>query len=215
MRINLDHLVFATDDLSRGENLLAERLGIAFVGGGKHEHMGTHNRVVRLQSGCYLELIAIDPTAPTPFQPRWFDLDTPQLQAQLKGFPKIVHWVARVEQAPLDLTHFADEWKIALGKPTAMQRGSLQWEITLPSDGKRPAGGALPYVIAWHSEPAPPFALPESHLHLHALHITTPNPQAVQQALQGHLAPSIEMVFHTGETRLQALVETPQGQKWL
>ncbi len=45
-------------------------LGIAPGPGGVHPFMGTHNRLLRLGPRLYLELIAIDPDAPAPAQPR-------------------------------------------------------------------------------------------------------------------------------------------------
>jgi hypothetical protein len=41
--------------------------------------MGTHNRLLKLGEGFYLELIAIDPQAPPPGRPRWFGLDRLEL----------------------------------------------------------------------------------------------------------------------------------------
>ena len=42
--------------------------------------MGTHNRLLGLGTNVYLEVIAIDTEAAPPARPRWFSLDTPEMQ---------------------------------------------------------------------------------------------------------------------------------------
>jgi len=56
-----DHLILAARDLDSGAAWLEDRLGVALAAGGRHERMGTHNRLLSLGQGFYLELIAIDP----------------------------------------------------------------------------------------------------------------------------------------------------------
>ena len=91
----IDHLVVAARTLEEGARWLEERTGVPAVPGGRHALMGTHNRLVALQGGMYLEIIAIDPQAPTPGRPRWFALDTPAMRARLEQGPALVHWVVR------------------------------------------------------------------------------------------------------------------------
>ena len=45
--------------------------------------MGTHNRVLGMAGGMYLEVIAIDPDAAA--RPRWFGLDEPAMRERLRG----------------------------------------------------------------------------------------------------------------------------------
>ncbi|MGZ6164169.1 MAG: VOC family protein, partial [Myxococcaceae bacterium] len=52
----LDHLVVAGETLDTSG--LDAVLGVALSGGGKHARMGTHNRLLRLGTDAYLELIA-------------------------------------------------------------------------------------------------------------------------------------------------------------
>ena len=47
--------------------------------------MGTHNRVLGMAGGMYLEVIAIDPDAAAPERPRWFGLDEPAMRERLRG----------------------------------------------------------------------------------------------------------------------------------
>ncbi|HEY3555130.1 MAG TPA: VOC family protein, partial [Casimicrobiaceae bacterium] len=72
--LTLDHLVVAATSLDAGADWIEARLGVRPVPGGKHATMGTHNALVGLGPGAYLEVIAIDPQASAPARARWFDL---------------------------------------------------------------------------------------------------------------------------------------------
>src|SRR5262249_44534230 len=91
MRSSIDHLAVAVTSLE--DRQLDELLGVKLSPGGQHARMGTHNRLLRLGPTSYLELIAIDPGAPAPAHPRWFELDEPAMKARLGDGPRLVHWV--------------------------------------------------------------------------------------------------------------------------
>ena len=63
--LRLDHLVISARTLDEGTQFVADTLGVAPAGGGAHPLMRTHNRLLNLWGGAYLEVIAIDPQ-PTP-----------------------------------------------------------------------------------------------------------------------------------------------------
>lgn len=56
--MRIDHVLLATDDLEAGDRLLESAHGLVTTGGGRHDGIGTHNRIVPLGRG-YLELIAV------------------------------------------------------------------------------------------------------------------------------------------------------------
>lgn len=100
----LDHLVLAARTLEEGLDWCEATLGLRPDMGGRHDSMGTHNRVFAIGSAAfpraYFEIIAIDPVAPAPAHRRWFDLDDPALQCALAARgPQLVHWVARCASA--------------------------------------------------------------------------------------------------------------------
>ena len=99
--------------------------------------MGTHNRVLGMADGIYLEVIAIDPDAPPPERARWFGLDQGDVRARLEQGPFLAHWAARVE-APMDLTRMQAEHPERIAPVIPMTRGDLRWRLTVPDDGSLP-----------------------------------------------------------------------------
>lgn len=156
----LDHLVVAVADLAQGVAWCEATLGIVPGPGGRHARFGTHNRLFRIDGPgfpyTYFEIIAIDPEAPPPAQPRWFGLDDPALQARLVQAPRLVHFVARVDAGPGTL-EAARAGLVAAGvdpgEPVHAWRetpqGRLEWEILVRADGHLAAGGVLPTLIRW------------------------------------------------------------------
>ena len=54
-----DHLVIAAESLEAGVAWAEERLGVSFEVGGQHLRYGTHNALLGLVDGLYLEVIAV------------------------------------------------------------------------------------------------------------------------------------------------------------
>ena len=187
-----DHLAIACTDLEEGAAWLTERLGVPPGGGGRHPDFGTHNRLWSLGPSEYLEIIAIDPDAPPPEEPRWFGLD------RFSGPPRLVAWIARVQDPAL--------WA-ALGQVKALSRDRYRWRMVLPGDGAPPWRGAHPLIIAWDG-PHPAEELPDSGLRLTGLRIAHPECDALANRL-GSDDPRIEL--HKGPACLMARIATPAG----
>jgi hypothetical protein len=56
--MRIDHVIYAAADLDAAAARIERELGLAAAGGGRHEGLGTHNRIVPLGGG-YLELLAV------------------------------------------------------------------------------------------------------------------------------------------------------------
>jgi catechol 2,3-dioxygenase-like lactoylglutathione lyase family enzyme len=56
--VRIDHVIYYTRDLDAAAARLEARLGLAVLAGGRHDGLGTHNRIVPLGGG-YLELLAV------------------------------------------------------------------------------------------------------------------------------------------------------------
>lgn len=181
MHTVIDHLAIGAATLEDGAAWVAQRLGVAPQGGGRHPRMGTHNRLLRLGKGQYLEVIAVDPDAPPPDRPRWFGLDDPAVQARLAERPRLLGWIARTDTLA-EARAAADDPDL-FGPAEEMSRGSLSWRITIRPDGASPAGGALPSLIQWPEGAHPCDALPEVGCRLESLTLHHPRPEMVRETL--------------------------------
>ena len=163
----LDHLVVAARTLDEGEAWLKARLRRDLVAGGSHPGFGTHNRLLRLGTDCDLELIAADPAQKTPRL--LFGLEQPVVARALAEQPMLLHVVFRVVP-PATLADVLPQLEYDPGAPTAMSRGDLRWQITIPR-GQLGGDGLLPTIIDWGDAPHPCTRLPDSGVSLAGLHL--------------------------------------------
>jgi hypothetical protein len=56
--VRIDHVIVAAADLAAATARVEEQLGIAATGGGSHDGLGTHNRVLPVDGG-FLEVLAV------------------------------------------------------------------------------------------------------------------------------------------------------------
>lgn len=222
----LDHLVVAARRLDEGVAWCEAVLGITPGPGGKHELMGTHNRLFNIASPAfpraYFEIIAIDPDGAPPAFARWFDLDEPALQAALERGPALVQWMARTDHLAR-VRDAAAAAGIDVGEIHRVQRqtehGPLSWQIALRRDGRRLFGGAFPGLIEWAgSHPTqrlPPTGVQLEHVDLRGLpeRVSTWWPGGVtQQAAAPHpLGAPIEARLST--PRGQVTLVSPSGER--
>ncbi len=151
----MDHLVFAAPDLDEGVRYIEGLFGAEMAAGGRHDGVGTRNRLMGLGPSTYLEVVSVDPDQPHPERPRWFGLD------DLTG-PRLVTWCAK---AP-DLDALVARGRAAgidLGEPAVGGRekpdGSrLSWTVTDPWAER--AGGVIPFFIDWGGTRHPCRTLP-------------------------------------------------------
>jgi hypothetical protein len=203
--IAIDHLAVATTDLGLGAGVLEARLGVPLEPGGKHEVMGTHNRLLSLGPAEYLELIAPDPAARPPFRPRWFGLD------EFAGPPALRAWVLRVP----DLTAALALAPPGAGTAVEAQRGALRWRIGVPADGNLPFDGLFPAMIEWISVNHPAPRLPERGIRLAALELHHPQAEALARAVAALTDDPRLRVRQAAHPALRAALDTPRGRVWL
>jgi Glyoxalase-like domain len=225
--LSLDHLVISARTLDEGVQYVADTLGVAPAGGGAHPLMRTHNRLLGLWGGVYLEVIAIDPQAMADAaangaapRPRLFALDDPATQARLERGAYLSHWVARVER-PKHLATWQAQYPQRIAPVVPMTRGDFRWGLTVPDDGSFPgwpgAGdGVLPSLIQWDSTHHPSQLLAPTNLALKALRATHPRADLVGEQLRwlgaAHL---LDLQPTDGAAALVAEFETPEGPRTL
>ena len=198
MTAQLDHLVIAAADLESGQAWLEDLLEVKMQPGGEHARFGTHNALLGLGSS-YLEVIAVNPAAPAPAYPRWFGLDTPELQQRLLAGPALVHWVVTVSDLQSALSISPEDH----GEALALSRGNNRWQLSVPRGGSLPMGGVLPSLIEWESV-SPAINLRGAAAVLEGLTLTTPDPARLSAALEALGFTGTPLQIETGPTQLQA-----------
>jgi hypothetical protein len=226
--LRIDHLVISARTLDEGTQYVADTLGVAPAGGGAHPLMRTHNRLLNLWGGVYLEVIAVNPDAETPTggaqaRPRLFALDAPETAARLADGPYLSHWVARVDR-PKDLPRWQAQYPQRIAPVVPMSRGALTWGLTVPDDGAFPAwqgdgDGIVPTLIQWDTPQHPSTMLPETELALKSLRAVHPRAAAINEHLQWLGASHLIGVTAPDEGSawpvLVAEIETPDGLRTL
>lgn len=207
---HIDHITVTAPSLQAGADLVRRTLGIEPQPGGEHPRMGTHNLLLRLGDALFLEVIAPNPNAPAPGRPRWFALDS----LRPDSLPALSTWVVRTSNIHATAAASSEP----LGNIEPMNRGSLDWLITVPADGSLPVDGVGPALIEWHTDTHPASKLPDRGLALARLELFHPDPERISRFLssivfEGPLA--VSRAPEDTAPRLVAHIDTPQGQRVL
>lgn len=199
--MELDHIAVAGETLEAAADYVETALGVPLQAGGQHQVFGTHNRLLGLADGLYLEAIALDPGATPERSPCWFDLDN------FSGTPRLTNWICRTTGLPELLERMPD----GAGTPVALTRGDLVWDMAVPADGKLPYDNLFPALIEWHSDhPAP--RLEQQGCALRRLVISHPDAAELEEMLP---LSDGRLVFETGPAAMEAEFDTPHGQRVL
>ncbi len=198
----VDHIVYAAPDLEAAVADLEARLGVGASYGGSHPGAGSHNALLGLGGGAYLEIIAPDPDQPDPAgRSRPFGLD--DLTA-----PRLAGWAAKA--TGLDT-------RVALARLGGFDPGLARTMRRLRPDGVElvwtltsagPAlGGLVPFLIDWDETPHPTATAPGG-CRLTALAGRHPRPAEVEAALA---ALGLTLPVEEGAVALVATLDTPNG----
>lgn len=199
----LDHLAVSAETLDAGQEAVETALGVALQPGGRHGHFGTHNRLLGLEDGLYLEVIAIDPGASGATRPRWFDLD------RFAGAPRLTNWICRTKDLADEIAAFPEA-----GTPVALARGGLRWRMAVPGNVILPFDNCFPALIEWLTDDHPATGLPPSGCRLDHLIVSHPEAQRLSARLAGSLDDP-RLSFETGPAGLRADISTPHGARVL
>ena len=208
----LDHIAVIAPDLAAGAAWVREVLGVEMPAGGKHPEMGTHNRLVALGPDLYLEVIAIDPEAPTPPHPRWFGLDDrEEVERHWREGRRLRAYVARCT----DIAATIGARTEAYGTPMRVSRGDREWLFAGGPDGELPYG-ALPCLIDWGARGTPAPSMPDLGLRLEQFVVETPASHTLQAGLDAlGIGPFAFSVRGGPDWRLTATIATSNGVRVL
>lgn len=203
--MELDHIAVAGATLDAATAHVEQALGTALQAGGEHDVFHTHNRLLGLADGLYLEAISINPAAPRPLRPRWFDLD------RFGGAPRLTNWICRCDDLDAALAELPD----GFGAPVSLRRGDLAWRMAVPASGILPFDNCAPALIQWDGDAHPAERLTASGLRLAALEISHPDAPDLEHLL----APFIKddsVSYRTAKAGLKARFTARDGSvSWL
>jgi hypothetical protein len=164
-------------DLDRGIEDFASRLGVAPLPGGRHESLGTHNAILPLEGGAYLELLAPDPSNPDPALGLPFGLGA-------DAGPRLLTWAARTGDLAESVessrrSGFDPGAVVELSRETSDGR-RLRWRLSV---AREPFGeGLVPFLIDWGESPHPSRSA-EARCRLEDLRAEHPQPGSILGAL--------------------------------
>src|SRR5689334_6076153 len=111
---SFDHLIYGVPVLPDTVDALASRLGVRAGNGGRHPGLGTHNALLSLGRGRYLEIAAADPEQDVEPGTLPFSLDTLTV-------PRLLGWVARCDHLGSSVSR-ARELGLDFGDPSEGSR---------------------------------------------------------------------------------------------
>ena len=202
--MEFDHIAVAGETLDAATYILETALGVQLQPGGRHDVFGTHNRLLGLDDGLYIEAIATDPAAPPPGRPRWFGLDA------FSGPARLTNWICRVHDLDTALAGFP----ASAGVAVALARGDLRWRMAVPPDGHLPFDNLFPALIAWQGDLHPAKMLPPSGCRLARLTVAHPRGDELGVLIAG-LLEDPRIAIETGPAGLCAEIDTPHGRRVL
>jgi hypothetical protein len=199
--VRLDHLVVGVADIEAGMDAFERLTGVRPVFGGEHPNLGTHNALVSLGDGLYLELIAPRPDA--ELSPVFAFL------AELDGLTPVMWAVATVD---IDATVARiGAAGLAIGPPMPGSRRQadgtlLEWRV---AGMAAPDDSSVPFLIEWGADAAHPSATSPSGCELLAFEVRDPDPERAR-ALVGLLGLGVGV--HRGERPSLAVeLRSPRG----
>jgi len=200
--IAFDHIAISGETLAAAQAHVEDALGVALQQGGAHDAFSTHNALLGLEDGLYLEAIAINPAAPKPERPRWFDLD------RFSGRPRLTNWICRTDDLDASLQVLPDE----MGVPVDLRRGDLRWRMAVPQSGILPFDNCAPALIQWQTQTHPATRLNPSGVTLRRLTISHPSGEALATMLRAQLSDD-RLAVEQGAVGLNAVFDTPHGTR--
>lgn len=199
-----DHLVVGGRTLEEARASVEDALGVPLQPGGAHAVFQTHNALLGLEDGLYLEAIAPNPAVPKPARPRWYDLD------RFNGNARLSNWACSVTDMDNALTHMPE----GAGTPVAVQRGDLAWRMAVSAKGTTPFDNLWPALIEWPAGVHAAKRLAPSGLRLRRFTLSHPLGDALSAALAPLLADD-RVAFEVGPVGLSADFDTPHGPRSL
>ncbi|WP_299373220.1 VOC family protein [uncultured Tateyamaria sp.] len=203
--MQFDHLVVGGTELDAARAHIEDALGVAMQPGGTHAVFQTHNALMGLEDGLYLEAIAPNPAVAAPTRPRWYDLD------RFTGPARLSNWACSVK----DMARALPEMPEGAGAPVDVHRGDLHWQMAVSDDGTTPFDNLWPALICWPEGVHPARALAPTGVRLKRFTLIHPDALTLEVALGAHLRDDRVAVEQGPAPAMQAEFATPHGDRTL
>lgn len=205
MSRRIDHIVYAVPDLSEACAALEKQLGVAPVAGGVHPDQGTHNALLNLGEGTYLEIIAKQKDIPKPAGGTWMGMD-------LVTFPQLNRWCLKSDQLEVDQqivrAYHPAHGKIISGNRTTPGGEQLSWRMLLPLP--YPTVELMPFAVDWSGSAFHPTDRLPEQVRYYGLEFWHPAPQTMRMAIHG-LGINVK-VFQGAAPKMRLTIEGPGGK---
>ena len=203
MSTPIDHIVYAVPDLHKAIKALGKKLGVEPVYGGKHQTFGTHNALVGLGKGCYLELLAADQENTDVFPPRWMGVD-------IISKPTITRWAIvsdDIDEQARKLQNInPDMGHVQQGMRRKTDGSLLRWKLAMPLP--KPEVEVIPFILDWQGSIHPSHDL-ENTCSIHSFSLGHPNARYMSHALkQAGIEADIQ---ESEQSFIKLQLKTPNG----
>lgn len=200
--LQFDHLVVSGETRAGARAHAEQALDLPMVDGGEHAIFQTHNALMGLEDGVYLEAIAANPEVDAPTRARWYDLD------RFEGAARLTNWACRTDDLEGAVRRFPEA-----GEILKLSRGDLRWRMAVPKTGILPFDNLFPALLQWDVPEIPQDRL-EPLARVTEVRITHPWAPALQALLEPVLQDQ-RVLFAEGPAALRAVIETPGGARVL
>ncbi len=202
--LKLDHILWGSPDLDRGELEFGELTGVVAATGGTHPGFGTRNKLASLGHGVFFEIIAPDPAQPAH--------NSTGRAGAIAAMPTPALLTFAVQTTDIDAaTAAAQAAGLTIAQRHAMQRTrpdgvTLKW--TVAHFEHQEYGNLIPFAIDWQGSPHPSTTSP-SGCTLRRFTALHPQPEGLRHI---YATLGLDMaVLGAVKPGLLAELDTPQG----
>lgn len=210
--LKLDHLTVIAPTLAEGVAHVRACLDLDVPFGQHHAYMGTHNHLLQLGDGVYLEIIALDPNGRAPNRKRWFGLDDQKkVRADWEAGRRLRGWVARTD----DIDAVLAGREAIFGRKVGLPMEAPTFDFALKDDGSLPLDGAAPSIIDRRGKARSMAGIADLGARLRELRLECPDTNYVPTLYRELHIDRAPIIMHGPTLRYRAQIETPAGLKEL
>lgn len=203
-RRQIDHIVYSVLDLDKAMNEIENQLGIRPIFGGYHKTQGTKNALLDLDSGCYLEILAIDHDNIDIKSPRWMGID-------YLCEPRITRWALKSDNIESDSeilkSHNDEMGTIYQGSRKTTTEETLAWKMILPLAS--PDIELVPFMVDWSDSTFHPTEKLQKGCSLKEISFAG-SAADIQNPIFNELGIS-NIISNTDNTEISVTIEGPDG----